>query len=132
MITTPKLDYRVFRAYTLPQVHDILKQNITIFIIAIGAILNKVIHSLMSEEIRPKRIVMNTEHIKQNLSDAGCRDELITEIMTLCERGHVREAMQKMKSDRCRLIDELHECGRKIDRLDYLIRQTEKEVHTNH
>ena len=30
---------------------------------------------------------MNTEHIKQNLSDAGCRDELITEIMTLCERG---------------------------------------------
>ena len=75
---------------------------------------------------------MNTEHIKQNLSDAGCRDELITEIMTLCEGGHVREAMQKMKSDRCRLIDELHECGKKIDRLDYLIRQTEKEVHTNH
>jgi hypothetical protein len=33
-----------------------------------------------------------------------------------------------MKSDRCRLIDELHECGRKIDHLDFLIRQTEKEI----
>ncbi len=74
---------------------------------------------------------MNTEHMKQNLSDAGCRDELIAEIMTLCEGGHVREAMQKMKSDRCRLIDELHECGRKIDRLDFLIRQTEKEMQMN-
>ena len=48
--------------------------------------------------------------------------------MTLCERGHVPEAIQKMKSDRCRLIDELHECGRKIDNLDFLIRQTEKEI----
>ena len=75
---------------------------------------------------------MNLEQMKQNLSDAGCRGDRITEIMTLCERGHVPEAIQKMKSDRCRLIDELHECGKKIDRLDYLIRQTEKEVHTNH
>ena len=56
---------------------------------------------------------MNLEQMKQNLSDAGCRGDRITEIMTLCERGHVPEAIQKMKSDRCRLIDELHECGRK-------------------
>ena len=71
---------------------------------------------------------MNLEQMKQNLSDAGCRGDRITEIMTLCERGHVPEAIQKMKSDRCRLIDELHECGRKIDHLDFLIRQTEKEI----
>ena len=42
---------------------------------------------------------MNPEQMKQNLSDAGCRSERITEIMTLCERGHVPEAIQKMKSE---------------------------------
>ena len=33
-----------------------------------------------------------------------------------------------MKKDRCRLMDELHESGRKVDLLDVLIRVTEKEM----
>ena len=33
-----------------------------------------------------------------------------------------------MKKDRCRLMDELHESGRKVDCLDFLIRSTEKEM----
>ena len=30
----------------------------------------------------------------------------------------------------CNLIDELHQSQRRVDRLDYLIRQTEKEMKT--
>ena len=37
-------------------------------------------------------------------------------------------ALMMMRKDRCRLMDELHESGRKVDCLDYLIRTTEKEM----
>ena len=37
-------------------------------------------------------------------------------------------ALHLMKKDRCRLMDELHESGRKVDLLDVLIRVTEKEM----
>lgn len=75
---------------------------------------------------------MDYERMKQNLSDAGCCDAVINEIITLSENGKITEALQKMKKDRCRLMDELHESGRKVDCLDFLIRQTEKEMQANH
>ena len=71
---------------------------------------------------------MDYERMKQNLSDAGCCDSLIKEIVSLSESGRTTEALQKMKKDRCRLMDELHESGRKVDCLDFLIRLTEKEI----
>ena len=71
---------------------------------------------------------MDYERMKQNLLDAGCCDSLIKEIVSLSESGRTTEALQKMKKDRCRLIDELHESGRKVDCLDFLIRATEKEM----
>ncbi len=75
---------------------------------------------------------MDYERMKRNLSDAGCCDAVIKEIITLSENGRIAEALQKMKKDRCRLMDELHESGRKVDCLDFLIRQTEKELQANH
>lgn len=74
---------------------------------------------------------MDYERMKQNLSDAGCSETVIREIMALSKNGRIPEALQEMKRDRCRLMDELHESGRKVDCLDYLIRQTEKELQTN-
>ena len=74
---------------------------------------------------------MDYERMKQNLSDAGCCDSLIKQIVSLSESGRTTEALQKMKKDRCRLMDELHESGRKVDCLDFLIRQTEKELQAN-
>ncbi len=44
------------------------------------------------------------------------------------EAGNMDGALQMMKKDRCRLMDELHESGRKVDCLDILIRTTEKEM----
>ncbi len=71
---------------------------------------------------------MDYERMKQNLSDAGCGDAEIKEILDLSEKGLITEALQKMKKGRCRLMEELHESGRKVDLLDFLIRQTEKEM----
>ena len=75
---------------------------------------------------------MDFERMKQNLSDAGCCEIVIDEIMRLYENGRVQDALKKMKKDRCRLMEELHESGRKVDCLDFLIRQTEKELQANH
>ena len=77
------------------------------------------------------RDAMDYERMKQNLSDAGCGESVIQEIVSLSENGRFTEALQKMKKDRCRLIEELHESGRKVDCLDFLIRQTEKELQAN-
>ena len=71
---------------------------------------------------------MDYERMRQNLSDAGCGESVIQEIVSLSENGRFTEALQKMKKDRCRLIEELHESGRKVDCLDFLIRTTEKEM----
>ncbi|MBR1701482.1 MAG: hypothetical protein IJ716_05950 [Lachnospiraceae bacterium] len=75
---------------------------------------------------------MDYERMKQNLSDAGCCDSVIKEIITLSENGRITEALLAMRKDRCRLMEELHESGRKVDCLDFLIRQTEKELQANH
>ena len=75
---------------------------------------------------------MDFERMKQNLSDAGCDEIVMDEIIRLYENGRVQDALQKMKKDRCRLMEELHESGRKVDCLDFLIRQTEKELQANH
>ena len=75
---------------------------------------------------------MDLEQLKQNLSDAGCSREAAKDIMEMCEAGNIEGALRTMKKDRCRLMDELHESGRKVDCLDFLIRKTEKELQTSH
>ena len=71
---------------------------------------------------------MEQEQLKQNLADAGCSSEVTQKILRFCGGGNLPEALQLMKKDRCRLMDELHESGRKVDCLDFLIRSTEKEI----
>lgn len=71
---------------------------------------------------------MDLKRLKQNLSDAGCRSETARGIIEMCEAGNMEGALRMMRKDRCRLMDELHESGRKVDLLDFLIRATEKEM----
>ena len=71
---------------------------------------------------------MDQERLIQNLTDAGCTDEVAQRIIQLCNDGNLQDALRLMKKDRCRLMDELHESGRKVDCLDFLIRNTEKEM----
>ncbi len=72
--------------------------------------------------------IMDLKRLKQNLTDAGCHSGAAREIIRMCEAGNIEDALHLMKKDRCRLMDELHESGRKVDRLDFLIRNTEKEI----
>ena len=71
---------------------------------------------------------MEQEILIQNLTDAGCTGEVAQKIIQLCNDGNLPDALRLMKKDRCRLMDELHESGRKVDCLDFLIRSTEKEM----
>ena len=103
--------------------------NIMIFIIAICKTGFKVLHCERSEkEIIQKRDAMDLEQMKRNLEDAGCDSTIVAEIIRLSKDGRFPEALQKMRMDRCRLMDELHESGRKVDCLDYMIRHTEKKI----
>ncbi len=71
---------------------------------------------------------MEQERLIKNLADAGCTGEMARKIMRFCGGGNLKEALLLMKKDRCRLMDELHETGRKVDCMDFLIRSTEKEM----
>ena len=61
------------------------------------------------------------------LSDAGFTNETIGEAVRLCEAGQKEDLIRFLRVRRCDLIEELHESQKKIDRFDYMIRQTEKQ-----
>ena len=62
------------------------------------------------------------------LSDAGFTKEAMGEAIRLCEAGRKEELVRFLRVKRCDLIEELHESQKRIDRFDYMIRQTEKRM----
>ena len=68
------------------------------------------------------------EQLIQGLSDAGCTMEAAEQIGSLYETGSYREMLHQMKGQRCILIDEMHDRQRKVDRMDFLVRQQEKQM----
>ena len=68
--------------------------------------------------------------MKQNLIDAGCTEASADDVERLYQNGQKTEAMRKLQLLRCDLMEELHRSQRKVDCLDFLIRQTEKEIKT--
>ena len=70
----------------------------------------------------------NEKTVRCNLLDAGCNDESAAFVNQLVQAGRLSDALHEMKVIRCDLMDELHQSQRKVDCLDYLIRQTEKEI----
>ena len=66
--------------------------------------------------------------VKRNLLDAGCSNESAAYVDRLYQAGRISDALHEMKVIRCDLMDELHQSQRRVDCLDYLIRQTEKEM----
>ena len=70
----------------------------------------------------------NEKTVSCNLLDAGCNDESAAFVNQLVQAGRLSDALHEMKVIRCDLMDELHQSQRRVDCLDYLIRQTEKEI----
>lgn len=68
--------------------------------------------------------------IKQNLIDAGCPEASAEDMARLYQNGRTAEVMRKLRLFRCELMEELHRSQRKVDCLDYLIRQTKREIKT--
>ena len=65
---------------------------------------------------------MNAESARQCLSDIGCSPDRIS----LVAAGRLSEAKQRLRGLRCDLMEELHVCQRRVDRRDWLIRETER------
>lgn len=65
--------------------------------------------------------------VKHNLLDAGCREQTAEFVEQLVQAGRLSDALHEMKAFRCDLMEALHQSQRRVDCLDYLIRQTEKE-----
>ena len=66
--------------------------------------------------------------VKHNLLDAGCREQTADFVEQLYLAGRLSDALHEMKVFRCDLMDAVHQSQRRVDCLDYLIRQTEKEI----
>ena len=72
--------------------------------------------------------MMVKEQLIQGLSDAGCSKETAERICSLYETGSYDEMLHQMKKERCVLVDQMHESQRRVDRMDFLIRNQEKQM----
>jgi hypothetical protein len=64
------------------------------------------------------------------LSDAGFGQEAIEKAEQLWKAGRARDLIRHLRLCRCELMDTLHESQKRVDRIDTLIRQTEKTMGT--
>ena len=67
---------------------------------------------------------------KEDLLRAGCPECSAQAIKHLLDEERFHDALHKMRVIRCDLMEELHQSQRRVDCLDFLIRQTEKEIKT--
>ena len=70
------------------------------------------------------------ENLVIALSDTGFKQEVIEMAERLWEAGRARDLIRHLRLCRCELMDILHESQKRVDRVDTLIRQTEKTMET--
>ena len=66
---------------------------------------------------------------RQNLIDAGCGPELVRQCAALARQNETSELMHVLSRHRRLLLDTVHQNEKRIDCLDYLIYQLEKQKH---
>ena len=69
---------------------------------------------------------MQPETARQCMNDIGVSRENAEAVASLLANNRQDEAKQRLRILRCELMDELHACQRKVEQLDWLIRETEK------
>lgn len=82
------------------------------------------------EQIFPEASDMkqrSKEEIIQNLKDAGVDDEMIACYMECSLFGETKKQKTLLEKHRQELLEDLHQCQKEIDCLDYLIYQNKKE-----
>ena len=69
---------------------------------------------------------MDLENLTLALLDVGCSKGAIEKAERLLVAGQKEELIRHLRLCRCDLMDDLHETQRRVDRMDYVIRQTQK------
>ena len=66
--------------------------------------------------------------VLQNLKDAGCDRETAERFITLEGTGDTQEQLKLLSIHRKRLLDRIHSEEKRIDCLDYLVYQLQKNM----
>ena len=66
------------------------------------------------------------ESLLTGMADAGCTKEEIKRAGCFLKAGSFDELTKFLKQCRRALMEQMHESQKRVDRMDYLIRQTEK------
>lgn len=69
----------------------------------------------------------NENAIVQNLIDAGCGQEFISEFMEDLRKDNISKDLKLLQAHRRSLLDNLHKEQKRIDCLDYLVYRMTKE-----
>lgn len=70
------------------------------------------------------------ESIRRNLQDAGCSEEFIQKFLEIGEKEPPDRKKRMLNQHRSHLLDNLHREQKRIDCLDYLIYQFDKQQNT--
>ena len=68
------------------------------------------------------------EAVEQNLRDAGCSDEFVVTFMQVWGTGAVQEQLRLLSRQRGILLDNVHAAQKRLDCLDYLRYQLQKQA----
>ena len=66
--------------------------------------------------------------LRQALADAGCDAALTDQFVSLIEQGRKKEGLMLLARHRTNLLEHCHVAEQKIDCLDYLVYQMEKNA----
>ena len=66
------------------------------------------------------------EAVIQNLKDAGCNEDTIDRFMECVKNGASKEHLRILSQHRKQLLDKIHIEQKRIDCLDYLVYQIER------
>ena len=69
---------------------------------------------------------MAGEQQRIQFRDAGCTPEEADQLCRISKEGDTAALHRKLRMVRCRQLEEIHEQQRRLDRLDLLIRKTER------
>lgn len=68
-----------------------------------------------------------SEKFEKVLTETGCHPKTIEQTCNLYRAGKKEDAILYLKQHRCALMDKMHESQKNVDKMDYLIRDAEKE-----
>ena len=71
--------------------------------------------------------MLTSEKFEQVLTETGCDPKTIEQMCNLYRAGKKEDAMLYLKQHRCALMDKMHESQKNVDKMDYLIKDAEKE-----